>query len=170
MANISAGDARDRLTSPDLRIPILTVVVPTFNERDNVAELVNRIDRALKGIAWEAVFVDDDSCDGTIAELIRLSRTDHRVRFIQRIGRRGLASAVVEGALSSSTPYIAVIDADLQHDEKIIPQMLAELRDGQSHVVVGSRYLNEGGMGAFDQQRRFISRFATKVAQRVRVT
>jgi dolichol-phosphate mannosyltransferase len=143
----------------------LALIVPTFNERDNVAELVKRFDAALAGLAWEVIFVDDDSQDGTLAELKRLSRSDPRVRFIQRIGRRGLASAVVEGVLSTSTPYIAVLDADLQHDERILPEMLAQLRDGGSDIVVGSRYLAAEGLGTLNKHRRLISRFATRIAQ-----
>src|SRR5271157_3145794 len=90
--------------------PVLTVVVPCFNERPNAAPMVARLDAALAGIAWEAVFVDDDSPDGTAAEVRRIAQIDARVRCIRRIGRRGLASAVIEGALSSSAQYVAVID------------------------------------------------------------
>ena len=105
-------------------VPELTVVVPCYNERPNVAPLVARLDAALAGIAWEAVFVDDDSPDGTAAEARRIARIDPRVRCIRRVGRRGLASAVIEGALSSSADSIAVIDGDLQHDETRLPAML----------------------------------------------
>src|SRR5262245_36125440 len=124
MTNLAVLDPEHRpLAVPAARVPELALIIPTFNERDNVAELVKRLDTALAGIAWEAIFVDDDSKDGTLAELRRLARLDARVRFIQRIGRRGLASAVVEGVLSTSTPYVAVLDADLQHDETILPEM-----------------------------------------------
>ena len=109
--------------------PMLTVVVPCYNERPNVAPLIARLDAALHGIAWEVVYVDDNSPDGTAAEVRRIAQTDPRVRCIRRIGRRGLASAVIEGALSSSAQYVAVIDGDLQHDETKLPDMLAALRD-----------------------------------------
>ena len=105
-------------------VPFLSIIVPTFNEQDNVHELVHRIDRCLPGVDWEIVFVDDDSVDGTLKVLHDVSRTDPRVRYLQRIGRRGLASAVVEGILSTSAPYVAVMDADLQHDESILAEML----------------------------------------------
>jgi dolichol-phosphate mannosyltransferase len=165
MTNLAVLDPDHRpLASSGATVPGLALIIPTFNERDNVAELVKRLDAALAGIAWEAIFVDDDSKDGTLAELRRLSRSDPRVRFIQRIGRRGLASAVVEGILSTSTPYVAVLDADLQHDEKILPEMLARLCDG-GDIVVGSRYLAEGGLGKLNKRRRLISRLATRVAQ-----
>src|SRR4051794_41679863 len=97
--------------------PTLTVVVPCYNERPNVAPLIARLDAALHGIAWEAVYVDDNSPDGTTAEVRRIAQTDPRVRCIRRLGRRGLSSAVIEGALSSSAQYVAVIDGALQHDE-----------------------------------------------------
>src|ERR1700760_1083391 len=106
----------------------LSIVVPTFNERDNVAELVSRVIRVLADINWEIVFVDDDSPDGT-ANLVReLAQNNSRVRCLQRIDRRGLSSACIEGLLSSSAPYLAVIDADLQHDEELLPRMLQILK------------------------------------------
>jgi dolichol-phosphate mannosyltransferase len=124
--------------------PELTVVVPCYNERPNVAPLVHRLDAALLGIAWEVVFVDDDSPDGTTAEVRRIAQGDPRVRCIRRIGRRGLASAVIEGALSSSARFVAVIDGDLQHDETKVPDMLAALRTGRYDLAVGSRYVAGG--------------------------
>ncbi|MFL6838584.1 MAG: glycosyltransferase, partial [Bradyrhizobium sp.] len=95
-------------------LPIVSVVVPTFNERDNVTVLYRRLVATLAGIPWEVVFVDDNSPDGT-SEVVRgLARHDPRVRCIRRIGRRGLSGACIEGILASSAPYAAVIDADLQ--------------------------------------------------------
>src|SRR6476469_1435071 len=124
----------------------LAIVVPCYNERANVARLADKLDSALAEIAWEAIFVDDNSPDGTAAEVRRLARRDPRIRCIQRIGRRGLASAVIEGALSSSAEYVAVMDGDLQHDETKLTDMLAALRSGQHDVAVGSRH----GAGADD--------------------
>ncbi|MCA0320376.1 MAG: glycosyltransferase family 2 protein [Proteobacteria bacterium] len=123
--------------------PELTVVVPSYNERDNVPELARRLDHVLSGIAWEMIVVDDDSPDGTSAVVKALSRTDPRVRCIRRVGRRGLAGACIEGMLASSAPVVAVMDADLQHDETILPAMLAHIRDGRE-LVVASRNI-EGG-------------------------
>jgi dolichol-phosphate mannosyltransferase len=147
------------------RPAVLSVVVPTFNEQENVAEIVKRLDATLAGLDWEVVFVDDDSNDGTLAALHRLARTDPRVRFLHRVGRRGLASAVVEGVLSTSAPFIAVMDADLQHDESRLPVMLDRLRTSDSDIVVGSRYMVEGGVDAWQKSRRAISRIATSMAQ-----
>ena len=147
------------------RPPTLSIVVPTFNERDNVAELVRRIGESLFGIEWEIVFVDDDSPDGTLRTLHALSRSDPRVRVLHRIGRRGLASAVVEGALATTAPYIAVMDADLQHDESILPSMLECLRSSDSDVVLATRYTQPGGVEGLQGRRRFVSSFATKLAR-----
>src|SRR5262245_55613138 len=94
----------------------LSVVVPTLNERDNVSALFRKLERALAGIAWEVIFVDDNSPDGTWQEVRDLARKDGRVRCIRRIGRRGLSGACIEGILASSAPCAAVMDADLQHD------------------------------------------------------
>ncbi|MGB3378285.1 MAG: glycosyltransferase, partial [Allopontixanthobacter sediminis] len=94
----------------------LALVLPTLNERDNLAPLVERIDAALAGIRWEAIFVDDNSADGTADEIRRLALADPRLRVIQRIGRRGLASAAIEGMCATAAPSVAVMDADHQHD------------------------------------------------------
>ena len=146
--------------------PALTVVVPCFNERPNVAPMVARLDAALAGIAWEAVFVDDNSPDGTAAEVRRVAQIDPRVRCIRRIGRRGLASAVIEGALSSSAHYVAVIDGDLQHDETRLPDMLAALRSGDYDLAVGSRHV-EGGdaAGLANRWRHILSDGGIRLAQ-----
>jgi dolichol-phosphate mannosyltransferase len=145
----------------------LTVVVPSFNEIDNVEPLIERLRDALDGIAWEVIYVDDDSSDGTAAKVRELSQTDPRVRCIQRIGRRGLSTAVIEGMLASSAPYLAVIDADLQHDEKLLPSMLATLKSDGLDIVVGSRYVARGAIGDWDKRRSVMSRIATRLARLV---
>src|SRR3984885_3881953 len=124
--------------------PVLSVIVPCYNERPNVAPMIAKLDAALTGIEWEVIYVDDNSPDGTAAEVRRIARIDPRVRCIRRVGRRGLASAVIEGALSSSASYVAVIDGDLQHDETRLPVMLAELRSGQYDLTVASRHVEVG--------------------------
>ena len=128
--------------------PELTVVVPTRNEHDNVRPVYDALCDTLRGLDWEAIFVDDDSQDGTAAAVCQLANCDRRVRCIQRIGRRGLASACVEGILASSAPHIAVMDADLQHDERLLPRMLRTLKtEPIVDVVVGSRYVENGSTG-----------------------
>ena len=138
--------------------PQLSIIVPTLNERDNLHELVDRIDRCLDGVDWEIVFVDDNSVDGSFKTLHDLARSDRRVRFLHRIGRRGLASAVVEGILSTSSPFVAVMDADLQHDERALVPMLEALRDGHYDIAVGSRYLHAGSVEGWQLRRQTVGR------------
>lgn len=145
----------------------LSVVVPTFNERGNVGRLVAALDQALKGISWEVIFVDDDSPDETARAVIDLAAEDSRVRCLHRIGRRGLSTACIEGMLASCAPYMAVIDGDLQHDETKLPEMLALLRADECEIVIGSRYVDGGGIGEWDSERASQSRLATRVAKRV---
>ncbi len=143
----------------------LSLVVPTFNERDNILPLVEKLERALKEVSWEVIFVDDDSPDHT-AEMVReLSATKPYVRCLQRIGRRGLSSAVIEGILSTSPNFVAVMDADMQHDETLLPAMLDALRDDDLDIVVGSRYSNGGIVTTWNQTRASMSRFATKMSR-----
>lgn len=125
---------------------MLTVIVPTFNERANVPRMVERLHATLDGVAWQAVFVDDDSPDGTADAVKQIAATDARIQCIRRVRRRGLAGAVVEGALASAAPYVAVIDGDLQHDETLLPKMLATLQAGGTDLVIASRYLDAGAV------------------------
>lgn len=144
----------------------LSVVVPTFREKDNIALLVQKLDVVLSGIAWEVIFVDDDSPDGTAGEVKTLAASDSRVRCLKRIGRRGLAGACIEGILSSSAPFVAVMDSDLQHDESILPRMFALLQAGGVDLVVGSRYA-AGGNSVLSKRRDAMSRSATTLARRL---
>jgi dolichol-phosphate mannosyltransferase len=148
-------------------LPQLSVVVPTFNERDNVTALFRRLETTLAGLAWEVIFVDDNSPDGTWDVVRGLARGDSRVRCIRRIGRRGLSGACIEGILACSAPCAAVIDADLQHDETQLPRMLALLEAGEADLVVGSRYVEGGSADSFNRQRAGASVLATEVAKRL---
>jgi dolichol-phosphate mannosyltransferase len=148
-------------------LPQLSVVVPTFNERDNVTTLYKRLEAALGAMPWEVVFVDDNSPDGTWEVVRALAQRDCRVRCIRRVGRRGLSGACIEGILASSAPYAAVIDADLQHDETQLPKMLALLQSGQADLVIGSRYIAGGSADSFNKKRAGASALATEVAKRV---
>ena len=147
--------------------PELCIVSPTFNERGNVAELVRKLREILVGCSWEIIFVDDDSPDGTADYVRALARKDRRIRCLQRINRRGLASACIEGMLASAAPYIAVIDADLQHDETLLPKMLAILKEDKADIVVGSRYVEGGGIGDWNAPRAAISHLGTKLSRAV---
>ncbi|WP_133020714.1 glycosyltransferase family 2 protein [Sphingomonas sp. PP-CE-1A-559] len=145
----------------------LAVVIPTFNEKANVATLIAKLDQALVGLNWEAIFVDDDSPDGTADAAREIARLDKRVRVIQRIGRRGLSSACIEGMCATAAPVVAVIDGDLQHDETLLPAMLDLLKDGETDVAIGSRFVSGGCTGEWDSDRVAKSALATKLSRRV---
>ena len=147
--------------------PELAVVIPVLNEADNVAPLVERLTRTLAGIRWEAIFVDDDSPDGTADVVRALARLQGNLRCVQRLGRRGLSSACIEGILSSAAPYIAVMDGDLQHDETLLPQMLAKIRAERLDVVVASRYTDAGSVGDWQRSRVVISDVAGRLSRLV---
>lgn len=147
--------------------PELSVIVPTFNERDNVTVLYRRLEATLANVAWEVVFVDDNSPDGTWDVVRALALKDSRVRCIRRIGRRGLSGACIEGILASSAPYAAVIDADLQHDETQLPKMLLLLASDKADLVVGSRYIEGYKSEGFNKQRAGASALATEFARKM---
>ena len=157
------------LARQDVRLatsPELSIVVPTYKESANVPRLVELLDAALTGLAWEVIFVDDDSPDGTSQVAKKIAARDPRVRCIRRVGRRGLAGACIEGMLSSAAPVVAVMDADLQHDETILPKMYAAIQEG-ADLAVGSRYVDGGssneGLSAI---RQWGSETATSLARR----
>jgi len=144
--------------------PQLAVIVPSYNERDNIELLYEKVAIALGDTPWEMIVVDDDSPDGTADVVNELSRVYANVRCLRRFGRRGLASACVEGMAVTSAPYVAVIDADLQHDEAILPEMLRKALDG-ADLVVGSRFIGDGSAGeGLSDVRLSGSQFATKLA------
>ncbi len=154
------------LAKPDLLE--LAVVIPTFNESGNIRLLIDKLDAALAGHRWEAIFVDDDSPDGTAMLAREIALADPRVRVIQRIGRRGLSSACIEGMCATAAPLVAVIDGDLQHDETVLPQMLAAFRsDAGLDVAIGSRFVEGGGTGDWDRDRVAKSAFATRLSRQI---
>jgi len=146
-------------------VPTLCIVIPVLNEEANIARLVERLDDVLDGIAWEAIFVDDDSTDATRAAVAALGARDPRVRLLHRIGRRGLSSAFIEGAQASLAPCIAAMDGDLQHDEALLPRMFSAVHDGGYELAIGSRYVGGGGIGDWDRRRAGMSSFATKLSR-----
>ncbi len=153
-------------TGPAGELIELTVVVPTFNERQNVPLMVERLETVLAGVRWEVVFVDDDSPDDTAGVARELAARDRRVRVIRRLGRRGLSSACVEGVMSSAAPYFAVMDGDLQHDDTVLPEMLRRLKAGRLDLVVASRYASGGSAsGLAGRGRHLLSEFGGRIAQ-----
>jgi len=142
--------------APEVR-PTLSVIVPTYREAANVPVLFERLKTALAGLPWEMVVVDDDSPDGTADVAYAIARQDPRLRCLRRVNRLGLAGAVIEGWLSSSADYVAVIDGDLQHDEKILPQMYAALVAGQGDLAVGTRVADATAPKGFSPARQKLS-------------
>ncbi|HYZ47324.1 MAG TPA: glycosyltransferase family 2 protein [Sphingomonas sp.] len=146
----------------------LAVVIPTFNEAGNVRELIDRLHAALSGREWEAIFVDDASPDGTAQVLRDLAREDRRIRVIERIGRRGLSSACIEGMMATGAPLIAVMDADLQHDPQVLNALARELeRDSELDLAIASRFVRGGGTGDWDRDRVIKSEQASRIARLV---
>jgi len=142
----------------------LAIVLPTFNESGNVGPIVERLERALAGIQYEVIFVDDDSPDGTADVVRRLTQSHNNLRVLHRIGRRGLASACIEGILAAAAPYVAVMDADLQHDESILLEMLRRMREENLDLVVGSRNVAGGSMGEFARWRVKLSQLGKRLS------
>ncbi len=145
----------------------LAIVLPTYKERENIPVILEKLEDALQGLVWEAIFVDDDSPDGTAEAVTAHARLDARIRLIHRVGRRGLSSACIEGMLATSAPVVAVMDADLQHDETILPVMLRRLHQESLDLVVGTRNAEGGSMGEFGRARRFLSRSGQRISRSV---
>jgi dolichol-phosphate mannosyltransferase len=146
-------------------MPELAVVVPAFRERENIPQLLQALERALAGLDWETIVVVDDAFDGSELLVRERAQHDRRVRCVHRIGRRGLASACIEGMLASTAPYIVVLDADLQHDETLVPQLLAAARRAQADIAVASRYMAGGSTGELAPRRVRLSRLAIALSK-----
>ncbi|MDE2619178.1 MAG: glycosyltransferase family 2 protein [Sphingomonadales bacterium] len=146
----------------------LGIVLPTYNERGNLRSMVARLDAALTGIAWEVIVVDDNSPDGTADEARAVAREDRRVRVLQRIGRRGLSSAAIEGMCATSAPVVAVMDADHQHDPALLPGMLAAIESGDYDLSYASRFAEGASTEEWGRPDRVkASGLANKLARKV---
>lgn len=155
----------DRALPADALPLAVAVVVPTLNEAANVEKLIAKLSVVLAGRGWEVVFVDDNSPDGTSELVRRIGRSARHVRIVQRVGRRGLSSAVVEGILATAAPVVAVMDGDLQHSEDALPRLIDAIADGGADIAVGTRYVAGGGIGDWDRDRARMSRLATRAGQ-----
>lgn len=157
------SERRGRFEAPEI-----SLIVPTYNERANVALVVEKVATALAGLRWEIIFVDDNSPDGTASAVRAMGAADARIRCIRRVGRRGLAGACIEGMLASQAPFVGVMDADLQHDESALVPMLEALRDGEFDVAIGSRYVGDGSADdGFTKTRLGASKLATTLTHRM---
>jgi dolichol-phosphate mannosyltransferase len=149
------------------RLLELSVVIPTYKERPNIAPLLAALEAGLQGLNWEVIFVDDHSPDHTADAVRELALVNPRVRIIERIGRRGLSSACIEGMMASPAPCLAVMDADMQHDETVLPEMFRLLQSRNLDVVVASRRITGGSMGEFAQKRVRLSDLGSRVSKLV---
>lgn len=147
--------------------PVLSVVIPTYEEAENLLPLLRKLENALSGIDWEVIFADDNSPDGTHSLAKKLSLGNRRIRCLRRVGRRGLAGACIDGILSSSAPFVAVMDGDMQHDETVLVRMLRRLQDDEGDIVIGTRYSSGGSAAAFSMHRGFLSRTANTLTQKL---
>jgi dolichol-phosphate mannosyltransferase len=136
-------------------------VAPTYNEAAGITDLVHKVDQALEpsGINYELIIVDDNSPDGT-ADLAERLGMEFPVRVLRRPGKLGLSSAVTDGWKIAKGSVLGVIDADLSHDPKLLPSLLASITDGAAEVAVGSRYIPGGGMGNWPLSRQIVSQVA----------
>lgn len=155
----------DRILPVDTLPLEVAVVVPTLNEAGNVERLIEKLSVVLAGRGWEVIFVDDNSADGTSDLVRRIGRTSRHVRIVQRVGRRGLSSAVIEGMLATAAPVIAVMDGDLQHSEDALPRLIDAIEMGEAEIAIGTRYAEGGCTGDWDAGRVRMSRFATRAGQ-----
>lgn len=157
----TAARALDR----DERAPRLSVIIPTYNEHQNMQPLIESVRDALGDIPWEVIVVDDDSPDGTYDEVNRIAQREPRVRCLRRVGRRGLSSAVIEGMLVANADIVAVMDADFQHDETKLPEMFDLLQSADADIVVASRYADGGGIGSWEEGRAKMSVLANRLSR-----
>ena len=135
----------------------VSVVVPTYNEADNIVEVIERLRGALRGQSHEIIIVDDDSPDATWQRARRHGAGDPSLRVIRRIGKRGLASAVIDGMAAAEGDAMAVIDGDLQHDESVLPQMVRSVLDEGADICVGTRTGLNGSFGHRSRLRRWVT-------------
>ena len=159
---MTAENANQSMTQSN---PVPTIIIPTWNEADNVTILVERISEAMAELDWRIIVVDDDSEDKTWQVAEDIAKQDSRVSVIRRIGRKGLSSACLEGFAASDTELCAVIDADLQHDETLLPQMTKLFAEqGELDLVVASQKLDNASFGQMPKYRVVASEFARRLS------
>jgi dolichol-phosphate mannosyltransferase len=156
------------LTARNREPAALAIVVPTYNERDRLKDLVEKLFASFVagGIDGEIIIVDDNSPDGTGTLADELA-TRYRVTVLHRAGKMGLGTAVIEGFAAASAPIVGVIDADLSHPPDLLPRMLAAMQSTSADVVIGSRYIPGGGTRGWGLGRLLMSRFACLRARTV---
>jgi len=139
----------------------LSIIIPTLNEQDNILPLLEKLQNTLSEIDWEVIFVDDNSRDETSDVIEEISKMDNRVHLLKRLGQRGLSSAAIEGLYQSQAPFLAVMDADLQHDETLLKKMVCLMKSKPLDIVIASRYVDNATLELWSKGRILISRAAT---------
>jgi len=150
--------------------PTLSIVVPTYNEKDNILKILEKLNLALNSITHEIIFVDDNSPDGTSAVIKDCIKNSSKIRLIHRIGRKGLAGAVIEGVFAANADLVAVMDCDLQHDEsKLLDMINLFSKNNSLDIVIGSRFTETGGISeeAFSKMRELGSKATTLIIKKV---
>lgn len=142
---------------------VLSLIVPTYNESENIRELVNRLETALNSTGFELIIVDDNSLDGTDQIVRELNDEYGNIKFLQRSGKLGLSSAVLHGFRSADTDILVVMDADMQHPPEILPKMYSKFIEGYD-LVVASRYVDGGKVEGWTIRRMLVSKVATFLA------
>ncbi len=157
--------ADDASTDTESEGPLLSVIIPTYNEADNIVIVLDRLRTALSGHHYEILVVDDDSLDETWRIAKSQGRSDHRIKVIRRVGERGLSSAVMAGMAQATGRALVVMDADLQHDETKISSLVQAVVDDGMDLCIGSRHVDGGGYGTFGRRRRAASWAGTALAR-----
>ena len=148
--------------------PVLSIIVPTYNERDRLPELVSAIFDAYASarLDGELIIVDDNSPDRTGALAEELAQK-YRIKVVHRAGKLGLGTAVIEGFAAAGAPVVGVIDADMSHPPMLLPRMFAIMQRLGADAVVGSRYIPGGGTRNWPITRLIMSRLACVMARRL---
>ncbi|MFW6120260.1 MAG: glycosyltransferase, partial [Petrotogales bacterium] len=141
----------------------VSVIVPTYNERDNLPELVKRLDEALTRYKYEIIVVDDDSPDKTWKIALDLSK-NYPVKVIKRIEERGLSTAVLKGFKEINSDIVVIMDADLQHPPEKVPELVESIKEG-ADIAIGSRFVEGGSIGNWSYRRLFVSKIAGFLAK-----
>lgn len=144
----------------------LSLIIPTYNEKENIALLLDKIREVLAEEEFEIIVVDDDSPDLTWQIVQSHAIKDQRIKLIRRRGERGLSRAVMEGFSQAKDPILGVMDADLSHDPRILPKMIAAVREEDCDLAVGSRRITGGGADKWPWYRKISSDMATHLAKR----
>ena len=150
--------------------PTLSIVIPTYNEKDNISRILERLKKVLKSITYEVIFIDDNSPDGTAEVIKDRIKNSSKIHLIHRIGRKGLAGAVIEGVFAANADLVAVMDCDLQHDEtKLLDMIDLFSKNNSLDIVIGSRFTETGEISekAFSKMRELGSKATTLIIKKV---